>query len=136
MPKGQGYGYEGMVDNNDKSGYGNKHGSIASPQGPCGYEVQAGSGPSQKGGEPSGSFGQHMQTPGTALPIVGRDGMQGAPQGGFGEVGRGGGISTPMDTSTSAMPGVSSSSGTGPTTGGGAKISTPWGTGPFGEMAG
>lgn len=134
MPDKQGYGYPGMVDQNDKSGYGEKHGSIASPQGPCGYEISQGGGMGQKGGEPSGPFGSHKQT-GSMLPITTRDGMQGAPQGGFGSVGSGGGISTPMDTSKSEMPGVTGSSGTGPVSGGGAKISSPW-VGPWGDMVG
>lgn len=126
--------YEGQEDMNDRSGYGVMHGKIASPQGPCGYDVQAGGGASQKGGEPNGPFGQHKQS-NSDLPIVTRDSMGGAPQQGFGNVGSSGGISTPMDTSKAEMPGVTGSSGTGATSGGGSKISTPFSS-PWGDMVG
>jgi hypothetical protein len=126
--------YEGQVDGNDHAGYGVMHGQIASPQGPCGYEVQPGGGASQKGGEPNGPFGSHKQS-NSPLPIATRDSLGGNPQQGFGNVGSGGGISTPMDTST-AMPGVTgNSSGTGPTSGGGAKISSPF-VSPWGDSVG
>jgi len=122
-----GTNYDGQVDSNDRAGYGNMHGKIASPQGPCGYDVEPGGGKSKKGGEPNGPFGQHLQS-NSPLPIVGRDGMSANPT-------IQGGISTPMDTSN-AMPGVTgNSSGTGPTGGGGAKISSPF-VSPWGDMVG
>src|SRR5262245_41185029 len=127
MPEGRDYAYGAGPG----GGLGTKHGPIGSPQEPCGYDITPGGGPSQKGGEPNGPFGQHMQSQ-SVLPIVGRDGLQGGPQEGFGNLGSGGGISTPMDTST-AMPGVSGqSSGSGPTSGGGAKISSPFSS-PWGD---
>lgn len=125
--------YEGQVDANDRGGYGNKHGQIASPQGPCGYEITPGGGGSQKGGEPKGPFGQHMQSS-SVLPIVGRDSMSKSPQEGFGNLGSGGGIVTPMDTSTT-LPGVRGSDGSGPTSGNGAKISSPFNS-PWGDSVG
>lgn len=112
---------------------GHMHGQIGSPLEQSPYTIEANGGGSQKGGEPAGPFGQYMETPNQMMG-VGRDSMQGAPQGGFGSVGSGGGISTPMDTST-AMPGVRGSDGYGPTSGGGAKIAGPW-SGPWGEMVG
>lgn len=115
-------------------GLGNQHGGgIVGPLEKCPYEITPGGGASQKGGEPNGPFGQYKQSS-SVLPIVGRDGMSGAPQQGFGNLGSGGGIQTPMDTST-ALPGVRGSDGTGPTSGGGAKISTPLGS-PWGDMVG
>lgn len=119
--------YEGQTNGNDKSGYGNMHGKIASPQGPCGYEVQPGGGPSEKGGETQGPFASYKESP-SAMPIVGRDGLKANIQ-------AGGSIVTPMDTSKSEMPGVRGSDGTGSVSGGKAKISTPW-SGPWGDMVG
>src|SRR5690348_2756674 len=96
-------------------GLGNKHGPIGSPLDPCGYEIQPGGGASQKGGETNGPFSQYKQSS-SPLPIVGRDSMSGAPQQGFGNLGSGGGIVTPMDTAPT-LPGVRGSDGTGPTSG-------------------
>lgn len=131
MPEGRDYAYGAGPG----GGLGNKLGPFGSPLEDPGYNLTAGGGKSQKGGEPNGSFGQHMQSP-SALPIVGRDGMTANAPGGFANTGGSiGGISTPMDTST-AMPGVGGqSSGSGPVSGGGAKISSPW-TGPWGDMVG
>lgn len=113
-------------------GLGTMHGQIGSPQDPCPYDITAAGGKGQKGGEPDGPFGQYMQSP-SPLPITTRDSLAGAPQQGFGNVGSGGGIDTPMDTST-FMPGVSGkSSGTGPS--GGAKISSPFNS-PWGDSVG
>lgn len=127
MPEGREFAY-----GSGGPGLGTMHGKIGSPQEPCGYEITPNGGGSQKGGEPNGPFGSHKETPNEMMGVA-RDSMSGAPQQGFGNLGSGGGISTPMDTST-AMPGLSGqSSGTGPT--GGAKISSPW-AGPFGESVG
>lgn len=127
--------YLGQTDNNDGPGFGPMHGKIATPQGPCKYSIEPGGGASQKGGEPNGPFGQYMQSP-SDLPIATRDSLSGAPQQGFGNLGGSQGkIQTPMDTST-AMPGVSGqSSGSGPVSGGGAKISSPFSS-PFGDKVG
>lgn len=131
MPKGREYSYGAGPG----GGLGNKHGQIASPQDPCPYSVEAGGGKSQKGGEPQGPFGQHLQSS-SALPIVGRDGMQAnMPEGYLNLGGATGRVMTPMDNPTSAMPGVSGSDGTGPTSGGGAKISSPFNS-PWGDMVG
>lgn len=131
MPEGREYAYGAGPG----GGLGNMHGKIGSPQEPCPYDVQAGSGPSQKGGEPSGPFGQYLQSP-SPLPIVGRDGMQAAMPEGFGNTGGSiGRIQTPMDNPTSAMPGVTGSDGSGPISGGGAKISSPF-TSPWGDSVG
>lgn len=119
--------YDGQVDANDKPGYGNKHGQIASPQGPCGYDIQPGGGRSQKGGEPDGPFGSHKQSS-SVMPIVTRDSLGADPA-------SRGGITTPMDTAPT-LTGVSGKSdGTGPVSGGGAKISTPLGS-PWGDSVG
>jgi hypothetical protein len=130
MPEGRDYAYGAGPG----GGLGNKIGEIGSPQETPPYSIKADDGMSQKGGEPNGPFGQHMQSQ-SILPIVGRDSMNDSPQQGFGNTGSGGGISTPMDTSKSEMPGVTGSSGTGATSGGGAKISTPF-TSPWGDMVG
>lgn len=113
---------------------GHMHGQIGSPLEQCPYTLEANGGGAQKGGEKMGPFGQYMETPNQMMGVA-RDSMQGAPQGGFGSVGSGGGISTPMDTSDSAMPGVRGSDGFGNASGGGAKITGPW-SGPWGEMVG
>lgn len=118
--------YEGQVDGNDRPGYGNKHGAIASPQGPCGYDIQPGGGASVKGGETQGPFAQYKQSS-SPLPIVGRDSLGANPT-------VQGGITTPMDTAPT-IPGVRGSDGTGPTSGNGAKISTPLGS-PWGDSVG
>ena len=121
-------GYPSMgefTDGDDVTGYGVKHGQIASPQGPCKYDITPGGGASKKGGEPDGPFGQYMQSP-SVLPIVGRDSLGANPT-------TQGGITTPMDTAPT-LPGVSGKSdGTGPT--GGAKISSPLGS-PWGDSVG
>lgn len=130
MPKGNEYAYGAGPG----GGMGEKHGEIASPLGPTGYSIEAGGGQGQKGGEPDGPFGQYKQSQ-SILPITTRDGLQGAPQQGFGNVGSGGGIATPMDNSGSAMPGVTGSSGSGSISGGGAKISTSF-TSPWGDKVG
>src|SRR5262245_52760335 len=131
MPEGRDYAYGAGPG----GGLGTKHGPIGSPQEPCGYDITPDGGPSQKGGEPNGPFGQYMQSQ-SDLPIATRDGLSGKPQEGFGNLGGAQGrVLTPMDTST-AMPQVSGeSSGSGPTSGGGAKISSPW-AGPFGDSVG
>jgi hypothetical protein len=108
-------------------GLGNRHGPIVGPLDPCGYDITPGGGPSQKGGEPKGPFGQYMQSA-SPLPIVGRDGLTADSQ-------AGGSIVTPMDTAKSEMPGVRGSDGTGATGGGGAKISSPLGS-PWGDSVG
>jgi len=126
--------YLGQTDLNDGPGYGPMHGQIATPQGPCKYSIEPNGGKSVKGGEPMGPFGSHKETPNQMMGVS-RDSMGGAPQQGFGNVGSGGGISTPMDTSAT-MPGVTGqSSGTGPTSGGGAKISSPFSS-PWGDSVG
>lgn len=121
MPKGMDYAYGAGPG----GGLGTKHGGIASPQGPCGYDITPNGGGSQKGGEPMGPFGSHKESPNEMMGVA-RDSMTGNPssQGGF---------VTPMDTSNSAMPGITGqSSGTGPNNGG---ISSPW-SGPFGDKVG
>jgi hypothetical protein len=106
-------------------GLGNKHGSLGSPLEPCPYAVDAGSGPSQKGGEPGEPFGAYKQSP-SSLPIVVRVDLSA-------NVGASGRIDTPMDNPSSALPGVGGASGTGPKGAGG--ISTPF-VSPWGESAG
>lgn len=122
MPKGYDYAYGAGPG----GGLGNKHGEIGSPLDPCPYTITPGGGASQKGGEPDGPFGQHMQSP-SVLPIVGRDSLKA-------DSNAGGSIVTPMDTATT-MPGVTGSSGTGASGGGGAKISSPLGS-PWGDSVG
>lgn len=100
----------GQTDNTDKAGLGEKHGSIASPQGPCGYEVTVGSGTGQKGGEP----GYPTQT-GSEFPITTRDGFQA-------NAGSGGAIESSMNQAGGIS--VSGSMGTGSQVGGG--ISSPF----------
>lgn len=109
-------------------GLGAKNGDITGPwdPSPFGY-VAPNDGPSTKGGEPMGPFGSYMEST-NPIMVVGRDGLTAQPT-------VQGGISTPMDTSRSEMPGVRSSDGTGPNKGGGSKFSSPW-TGPFGDTAG
>jgi len=129
MPEGNEYAYGAGPG----GGTGNMHGKIASPLQVCPYDVTAGGGKSMKGGEPSGPFGQYLQSP-SDLPIVGRDGMEANIQEGFGNVGGSvGNIQTPMDNPTSALPGVTGSDGTGPT--GGGKISSPFSS-PWGDSVG
>lgn len=122
MPQGKDYAYGAGPG----GGLGNKHGQIGSPLDPCGYDIQPGGGSSKKGGEPNGPFGQHMQSQ-SVLPIVGRDSLGANNQ-------AGGGIVTPMDTAAT-IPGVRGSDGSGKTSGGGAKISSPLGS-PWGDMVG
>lgn len=100
----------GATDNNDKSGLGEKHGSIASPQGPCGYEVNASSGAGQKGGEP----GYPQATP-SELPVTTRAAVQG-------NASSQGAIESSMNQAGRFA--VSGASGTGPKVGGG--ISSPF----------
>src|SRR5262245_30666135 len=130
MPEGYDYAYgEGPG-----GGLGNMHGPIGSPMDPGAWHITPDEGMGQKVGEPNGSFGQHMQSK-CLLPITTRDSLGGAPQQGFANLGSGGKLDTPMDTST-YMPGVTGeSSGSGPISGGGAKISSPF-TSPFGAMVG
>lgn len=123
MPKGMDYAYGAGPG----GGLGNQHGGgIVGPLEPCPYDITPGGGSSQKGGEPQGPFGKHMQSS-SPLPIVGRDGLTANPS-------AGGSIVTPMDTATT-VPGVRGSDGSGRTSGGGAKISSPW-VGPWGDMVG
>jgi hypothetical protein len=130
MPEGRDYAYGAGPG----GGLGNKIGQIGSPQENPPYSIEPGGGASQKRGEPNGPFGQYMQS-NSVMPIVTRDSMGGSPQQGFGNVGSGGKIDTPMDTST-AMPGVTGNGGgTGPTSGGGAKISSPFSS-PWGDKVG
>ena len=128
MPKGMDYAYGAGPG----GGLGNMHGQIGSPQEQCPYEITPGGGASQKGGEPNGPFGQHMQSS-SPLPITTRDSLAGAPQQGFGNLGGSQGkVSTPMDTAPT-LPGVTGqSSGTGST--GDGKISTPMTT-PWGKQS-
>lgn len=123
MPEGRDYAYGAGPG----GGLGTKIGPFGSPQETPPYSIEPGGGKSQKGGEPNGPFGAHKQS-NSPLPIVGRDGMGANPT-------IQGGISTPMDNAGSAMPGVEGSSGTGPTSGGGAKISSPF-VSPWGDMVG
>lgn len=122
MPKGNDYAYGAGPG----GGLGNKHGPIAGPLQPCPYDITPGGGASQKGGEPNGPFGQYMQSP-SPLPIATRDSLTG-------NTSAGGGLVTPMDTSTT-VPGVRGGDGSGPISGGGAKISTPLGS-PWGDSVG
>jgi hypothetical protein len=123
MPEGREYAYGAGPG----GGLGNQHGGgIVGPLEPCPYEISPGGGASQKGGERNGPFGGHMQSP-SPIPIVARDSMTGNPS-------AGGGLVTPMDTAPT-IPGVRGGDGTGPVSGGGAKISSPW-SGPWGDMVG
>lgn len=107
-------------------GLGNQHGPIGSPLEPCPYDVTPNGGPSVKGGDPDGPFGRFKETP-NLMEGVARDGLKASPT-------ASGSIETPMSTSSASMPGLTgNSSGTGPTSGGGAKISSPW-SGPFGDL--
>jgi hypothetical protein len=99
-----------------------KHGEIQSPQGPCGYDAQPNGGPSLKGGDPTGRWAEHKETPNLMMGVA-RDGLKSSPDA-TGE------IVTPMSTAKSEMPGLTGSSGTGPT--GEGRISTPWGHGTAG----
>ena len=112
---------------NGHGGLGERHGPFAGPWGACPYTITPNGGASMKGGEPNGPFGQYKETANDMMGVS-RDSMQGAP-------GIQGGIATPMDTSKSEMPGVRGSDGTGPVSGGGAKISSPW-SGPWGDSVG
>lgn len=128
MPEGKDYAYGAGPG----GGMGHKHGQIGSPLEPCKYSISASDGGGQKGGEPNGPFGGYTQSS-SPLPITTRDSLAGAPQEGFGNLGSGGRISTPMDTST-AMPGMrGSGAGTGST--GGGKISSPFSS-PWGDSVG
>jgi hypothetical protein len=129
MPKGMEYAYGAGPG----GGRGTKHGGIASPQGPCPYEITPGGGNGQQGGEPDGPFGSHKQSS-SPLPITTRDSLAGAPQQGFANLGGAQSrVKTPMDTAPT-IPGVTGqSSGSGPT--GAGKISTPF-TSPWGETVG
>jgi hypothetical protein len=112
------------------------HGKIASPQGPCGHELPsngASTNGGTDGGEPKGKVGAYKQTPGTVITMKTYDGTQPSP----GTMPSGEQkLATPMDASLNGTsigtPG--NASGTGAT--GKGKISTPWGSGPFGESAG
>lgn len=117
MPENQ-----GAYGSGPGGGLGVKHGEIASPQGPCGYDAEPNGGKSLKGGDPTGRWAEHKETPNMMMGVS-RDGLAANPS-------AGGDIITPMSTSKSEMPGLSGSSGTGPT--GAAKISSPWGHGTAG----
>lgn len=129
MPKGYEYSY----GTGPGGGLGNDHGGgIKGPLEICPYEITPGGGPSEKGGERKGPFGQYTQS-NSPLPIATRDGLPGAPQEGFANLGGAQGrVVTPMDTSYT-LPGVTGqSSGSGPT--GDGKISTPMTT-PWGKQS-
>lgn len=113
------------TDSDDVTGTGPMHGSISTPQGPCPYSIEPNGGKSMKGGEPNGPFGRYLETQNQMMG-VGRDSLS-ANQSAQG------GIATPMDTSKSEMPGVSGSSGYGPT--GGGKIAGPF-VSPWGDSVG
>lgn len=109
-------------------GLGAKNGDITGPWDPSPFGQRSpNEGKSQKGGEPMGPFARFKESQ-CDMMIVTRDSMSAIPT-------IQGGISTPMDTARSEMPGVRGSDGTGPVSGGGAKISSPW-DGPFGDMVG
>lgn len=108
-------------------GLGNAHGPIGSPLEPCPYDAQPNGGPSIKGGDPDGPFGKFKETP-NLMEGVARDGLKASPT-------ATGAIETPMSTSSAAMPGLTGSAGTGSTSGGGAKISSPF-VSPWGDSAG
>lgn len=127
MPEGREYAY----GSGPGGGLGNMHGKIGSPLDPVNNEIQPNGGNSQKGGESNGPFGAYKETPNLMMGVS-RDSLGGAPQQGFGNLGSGGGISTPMDTST-FMPGVRGSDGSGPA--GSGKIASPLGS-PWGETVG
>lgn len=131
MPEGKEYAYGAGPG----GGLGNRHGEIGSPLDDCGYSISPSDGNGTKGGEPSGPFGQFQQST-SVLPITVRDSLPGAPQEGFANLGGSQGrFQTPMDNPSSAMPGVRGSDGTGPVSGGGAKISSPFNS-PWGDMVG
>lgn len=108
-------------------GTGTMHGKIASPQDPCGYELSANTTKSELGGEPVAPFGSYKESPNLMMGVS-RDSMTA-------NITVQGGISTPMDTSKAAMPGITGSDGTGATSGGEAKISSPF-VSPFGDKVG
>ncbi len=112
MPINLGQGSNGT----GQPGLGNKHGEIASPQGPCGYEATPNGGPSQKGGDQTGRWGEHPETSNIMMTVA-RDGLAASPT-------ASGSIVTPMSTAKSEMPGLKGSDGTGPKGQGG--ISSPW----------
>lgn len=123
MPKNMDYAYGAGPG----GGLGNNHGGgIVGPLEVCPYTITPGGGMSQKGGEPQGPFGQHLQSQ-SPLPIVGRDSLKA-------NVSSGGGLVTPMDTAPT-IPGLRGSDGSGQINGGEAKISSPF-VSPWGDMVG
>lgn len=123
------------MDENKGGGTYIKHGQLASPQGPCGYEVPArGAGTQNEGGINSqGTIGQYRETPNSSVEMAGRVTGNLPTQGKLpaGEQR----LSTPMDASQNgtSIGATGQASGTGPT--GAGKISSPW-AGPFGDVAG
>lgn len=111
-----------------------KHGQIASPLQPCGYEIPSRGASSQAGavygGESKGKVGAHMQTPGTKVQMESYSGQ--APSPGTMPAGERR-LATPMDATllgiNTGTPG--NASGTGAQ--GSGKISSPW-SGPFGDI--
>jgi hypothetical protein len=106
---------DGQLGRGD-AGLGHKHGQIGSPQSPCGYNAEPNGGPSQKGGDQTGRWGEWPETQNEMMGVA-RDGLAANPT-------ASGDIVTPMSSSKSEMPGLKGSSGTGPT--GAGKISSPW----------
>lgn len=124
------------IETNRGGGNFNNHGKVASPQGPCNYDIPASGAATtggDTGGEPKGKVGAHKQTPGTTVTVKTYDGLQPGP----GTMPSGEQrLATPMDASLNgtSIGAPGNSSGTGPS--GGGKISSPWGSGPFGDSAG
>lgn len=120
MPIDLGYGSRGAGD----AGLGEQYdkSKITGPWGTCPYHAEPNGGPSIKGGDPTGRWAEHKETPNLLMGVA-RDGLSASPT-------ATGDIVTPMSTAKSEMPGLSGSSGTGPT--GEGKISTPWGHGTAG----
>lgn len=124
------------IETNRGGGSFNNHGKVASPQGPCSHEIPASGRATtggEDGGEPKGKVGAHQQTPGSIITVKSYDGLQPGP--GTMPAGENR-LSTPMDRNANgtSIGAHGEASGTGPS--GGGKISSPWGSGPFGDSAG
>jgi hypothetical protein len=112
----------GMDDMHDTAGCGNDHGAgIKSPLQPCGYDIRGGQSDNQMVGDMASPGPSSGPMPPTQFgPSIERTKKGGPP------------LDTPMNGTTS-IGATGNASGTGPQSGGGAKISSPW-AGPFGDL--
>jgi len=107
-------------DGQDQSGSGQKHGSIASPAGPCGYEITPNGGDDRTGGEDVSPFAQWRETPNTIMGVTKEEASYGTPSTAWKANGV---FSTPLDNTTS-IGASGKASGSGPKDGAG--ISSPF----------